>query len=95
MIKCSEKAPLIVDVAKNISWSGLTSDLSLQMLSRAMGCHDKGENWCNVMLASEDRMTPQTELPTSACSSGQTCITRHGLVLFFVERIQRPCYGGS
>ena len=57
LAKCCEKAPPILDVAKSIGWSRLwdsTSDLGvkavtgLQMLSRTMGHHGKGDNPCHM-----------------------------------------------
>ena len=51
LAKCSEKAPLIVDLAKNIGrtrlW-GVKAVIGLQMFSRAMGHHGKGENPCHL-----------------------------------------------
>ena len=57
LVKCGEKAPLIVDVAKSVGWSrlwDLTSELCLkavsylQMLSRALGHHGEGHCPCHL-----------------------------------------------
>ena len=57
LVKCSEKDPLIVDVAERVGWSrlwDLTSELGLkavsglQMLSRALGHHGEGQWPCHL-----------------------------------------------
>ena len=61
LAKCCEKAPPIVDVAKSVGWSiarlwDLTSDLGmkavigLQMFSRSMEHHGKGDSTCVRMV---------------------------------------------
>ena len=59
LAKCCEKAPPIVDVAKSVGWSrlwdltpnlGMKAVIGLQMLSRSMGHHGKGDNTCARMV---------------------------------------------
>ena len=47
LVKCSEKALLIVDVAKGVGWSRLSVS-GLQMLSRALGHYGEGQCPCHL-----------------------------------------------